>query len=53
LFTGGIDGFAAQTMRYQSEDILVVVLSNYSFAPVGEIEGRLAALVFSSGHASG
>jgi hypothetical protein len=53
LFTGGIAGFAAQTMRYQSEDVLVVVLSNYSFAPVGEIEACLAALVFSSGHASG
>jgi hypothetical protein len=52
LFTGGIDGFAAQTMRYQSEDVLVV-LGNYSFEPVGEIEARLAALVFSSGHASG
>jgi CubicO group peptidase (beta-lactamase class C family) len=45
-FTGGINGFAAQIMRYPDERVFVVVLSNYSFAPVIVIEAELAAIVF-------
>jgi CubicO group peptidase (beta-lactamase class C family) len=45
-FTGGINGFAAQIMRYTDERVLIVVLSNYSFAPVIAIESELAAIVF-------
>ncbi len=47
-FLGGINGFAAQLMRYRDEKMLVVVLSNFSFAPVTDIESRLAEIVFSS-----
>lgn len=51
-FLGGINGFAAQIMRYPDEDVLVVVLSNFSFAPVSRIEADLAAIVF-GGRATG
>lgn len=47
-FLGGINGFAAQIMRYTDQKVLLVVLSNYSFAPVTDIERELAALVFSN-----
>jgi len=47
-FLGGINGFAAQIMRYPNEKLLVVVLSNFSFAPVSDIESDLADIVFSS-----
>ncbi|HVG21018.1 MAG TPA: serine hydrolase domain-containing protein [Blastocatellia bacterium] len=47
-FLGGINGFAAQIMRYPDEKLLVVVLSNFSFAPVSDIESDLAGIVFSS-----
>ncbi|HEV2915125.1 MAG TPA: serine hydrolase domain-containing protein [Pyrinomonadaceae bacterium] len=43
---GGINGFAAQITRYPEERVLVVVLSNYSFAPVNDIANDLAAIVF-------
>ena len=46
-FLGGINGFAAQIMRYPDEKLLVVVLSNFSFAPVTDIESDLADIVFS------
>lgn len=46
-FLGGINGFAAQIMRYPDQKVLVVVLSNFSFAPIGDIENDLAAIVFS------
>jgi CubicO group peptidase (beta-lactamase class C family) len=45
-FQGGINGFATQIMRYTDERVLVVVLSNYAFAPVGNIESELAKIVF-------
>jgi CubicO group peptidase (beta-lactamase class C family) len=48
-FVGGINGFAAQIMRYPDEKLLVVVLSNFSFAPVIDIERDLADIVFRSG----
>ena len=48
-FVGGINGFAAQIMRYPDEKLLVVVLSNFSFAPVIDIESDLADIVFRSG----
>jgi hypothetical protein len=47
-FLGGINGFAAQIMRYPNEKLLVVVLSNFSFAPVSDIESDLADIVFNS-----
>lgn len=47
-FLGGINGFAAQIMRYPDEKLLVVLLSNLSFAPVSDIESDLANIVFSS-----
>jgi CubicO group peptidase (beta-lactamase class C family) len=47
-FLGGINGFAAQIMRYTDQKVLLVVLSNFSFAPVTDIERDLAALVFSN-----
>lgn len=47
-FLGGINGFAAHIMRYPKEKALVVVLSNFSFAPVTDIESDLADIVFSS-----
>jgi CubicO group peptidase (beta-lactamase class C family) len=47
-FLGGINGFAAQIMRYPDQKVLIVVLSNFSFAPVADIESDLADLVFSS-----
>jgi len=47
-FLGGINGFAAQIMRYPDEKLLVVVLSNFSFAPVTDIESDLADIVFSN-----
>ena len=40
----GINGFAAQIMRYPDEKVLVVVLSNFSFAPVTDIEMALAEI---------
>jgi CubicO group peptidase (beta-lactamase class C family) len=49
-FVGGINGFASQIMRYPDEKVLVVVLSNFSFAPVIDIENDLAGIVFRSGH---
>jgi len=45
-FVGGINGYAAEIMRYTDEKALVVVLSNYSFAPVTLIETQLAAFMF-------
>ncbi|HEY6187875.1 MAG TPA: serine hydrolase domain-containing protein [Pyrinomonadaceae bacterium] len=45
-FEGGINGFASHIMRYTNDRVLVVVLSNYSFAPVADIESELAAIVF-------
>ncbi|HJQ31241.1 MAG TPA: serine hydrolase domain-containing protein [Pyrinomonadaceae bacterium] len=45
-FQGGINGFAAQIMRYPEQKVLLVILCNFSFAPVGEIEQGLAAIVF-------
>lgn len=45
-FLGGINGFAAQITRYPDQRVLVVVLSNFSFAPVGDIGRELAAIVF-------
>jgi CubicO group peptidase (beta-lactamase class C family) len=47
-FLGGINGFAAQIMRYPDQKLLIVVLSNFSFAPVADIESDLADIVFSS-----
>jgi CubicO group peptidase (beta-lactamase class C family) len=47
-FVGGINGFAAQVMRYTDQKVLLVVLSNFSFAPVIDIEHELAAIVFSN-----
>jgi CubicO group peptidase (beta-lactamase class C family) len=47
-FLGGINGFAAQIMRYPNEKLLVVVLSNFSFAPVSDIESDLSDIVFNS-----
>jgi CubicO group peptidase (beta-lactamase class C family) len=46
-FLGGINGFAAQIMRYPDEKVFVVVLSNFSFAPVSDIGTDLADIVFS------
>jgi CubicO group peptidase (beta-lactamase class C family) len=45
-FLGGINGFATQIMRYTNERVLIVVLSNYSFAPVTDIEMELSSIVF-------
>jgi CubicO group peptidase (beta-lactamase class C family) len=47
-FLGGINGFAAQIMRYPDSEVLVVVLSNFSFAPVTDIESDLASIAFKS-----
>jgi CubicO group peptidase (beta-lactamase class C family) len=47
-FLGGINGFAAQIMRYPDQKVLIVVLSNFSFAPVENIERDLADIVFSN-----
>jgi CubicO group peptidase (beta-lactamase class C family) len=47
-FVGGINGFAAQIMRYPGQKVLLVVLSNFSFAPVTDIEHELASIVFSN-----
>jgi CubicO group peptidase (beta-lactamase class C family) len=47
-FLGGINGFAAQIMRYPDQKVLIVVLSNFSFAPVENIERDLADILFSS-----
>jgi CubicO group peptidase (beta-lactamase class C family) len=47
-FLGGINGFAAQIMRYPDQKVFLVVLSNFSFAPVTDIEHELAAIVFSN-----
>ena len=46
-FLGGINGFAAQIMRYTDEKLLVVLLGNFSFAPVSDIERDLAEIAFS------
>jgi hypothetical protein len=46
-FLGGINGFAAQIMRYPDQRVLVVVLSNFSFTNVSDIESALADIVFS------
>lgn len=43
---GGINGFAAQITRYPAERLLVVALSNYSFAPINDIANDLAAIIF-------
>lgn len=47
-FLGGINGFAAQIMHYTEQKVLIVVLSNYSFAPMTDIERDLAAMVFTN-----
>jgi CubicO group peptidase (beta-lactamase class C family) len=47
-FLGGINGFAAQIMRYPDQRVLLVVLSNFSFAPVSDIERELATIVFNN-----
>jgi len=43
---GGIYGFATQIARYPDDRVTVVVLSNIQAAPVGQIAGSLAAIVF-------
>src|SRR5262249_39558083 len=43
---GGINGFAASVSRYPDEKGLVVVLSNFSFAPVSDITTALAEIAF-------
>lgn len=45
-FQGGIEGFAAMIMRYTDEKVLIVVLSNFAFARVDEIEKDLAGILF-------
>ena len=47
-FLGGINGFAALIMRYPDRKVLLVILSNFSFAPVTDIEHQLAAIVFAN-----
>lgn len=45
-FLGGINGFAAVITRYPDERVLIVVLSNFSFAPVADIANDLSTFVF-------
>ena len=44
--TGGINGFAAHIARFPDEKMVVIVLSNFSFAPVSKIADDLAGLVY-------
>ena len=44
--SGGINGFAANISRYVDDDVCIIVLSNFEYAPVGEISKDLAAIVF-------
>jgi CubicO group peptidase (beta-lactamase class C family) len=43
---GGINGFAAQIIRFPEEDILVVILSNQENSPVMQIGRDLVAILF-------
>ncbi|HXF43807.1 MAG TPA: serine hydrolase [Pyrinomonadaceae bacterium] len=43
---GNINGFATQIMRFPSDKITVIVLSNFEGAPAGRIAGELSAIVF-------
>jgi len=43
---GGIYGFATQIARYPSDNVTVIVLSNFEGAPSGRIAGDLAAIAF-------
>jgi hypothetical protein len=44
--SGGINGFGANISRYVNDDVCVVVLSNFEYAPIGQISKDLAAIVF-------
>lgn len=43
---GGIEGYSANFSRYPDDDVCIIVLSNYDFAPTAEIRDNLAAIVF-------
>lgn len=45
--TGGINGFASNIARYVEDDLVIIVLSNFEFAPMVQISRDLAAIAFS------
>jgi CubicO group peptidase (beta-lactamase class C family) len=44
--SGGINGFSCNISRYVNDDACIIVLSNFEYAPVGQIGKDLAAIVF-------
>lgn len=44
--SGGINGFVTNITRFPDEDVLIVALSNFMHAPLGEIRQGLSAIVF-------
>jgi CubicO group peptidase (beta-lactamase class C family) len=44
--SGGINGFLSNIARYVEDDIVIIVLSNFIFTPLGDISRNLAAITF-------
>lgn len=44
--SGGIEGFVSQIVRFLDEDLCLIILSNFDFAPLGQFTHDMLSLLF-------